>query len=279
MRRTLLLLTLILAGLSPELDAQLVEPSTALSLARAERRADGNWHYQYRIAHRGDTAQVYMDAYVDVSSPKTSRRPTLSEGSGTFLFDALSTRFDDVAYGHPPLAVHTPDRWSGAIYLNGSLSWGASRFGSSTINGVHFNQTLEGFGLISPAVPAFRPFRVVPGRAMDAVESLPEVPVAVDSSYVFLEGFVLAPGWMPEQITDAYLADQVAGACWLRAMQRCDLYQEMVARIRAAGQQGGRSSDYRNAIEEFLRRVEEDPTMNSQGKIVLRGTARALLRR
>jgi hypothetical protein len=271
--RILIPLTLASAILLPVVvEAQVSVGSRALSNTSVVRQGQ-NYRYEYRLVHGSRPGDILSDVLVDVSSPASPSVPGMLRGRGTFLFDALAE--EDFGVGHPPLGVETPERWSAAIYYTGSLSWGSLRHQGGANAGLRRGESLDGFALVSPALPAYRAYRVIPFRPLASVHA---DPAPIDSTWAILSGYVLAPGWMPGEVTAAYLREQVEGACWFQAVGDCSVYRILGRRIQEA-EALKNDRGFRDAVGALRRQVSEDSALTRVSRLVLESTIQALERR
>lgn len=271
--RRLFFLLLMLLGSAATVSAQIPMRSGALSVSRLYRTPAGEIAYEYNLIHSGQKADLYSLVYLDVSTPKDAKRPVMLGYEGDFLFDALATQFDNVDVGHAPLHVTTPKGWSANVTRWGAVSWGADYYAPDQGRGLVVGKKMGGLALRSPALPSFRKFLVVPFRPLRD-EASPDL-AKVDSTWIYLEGYVLGPGRMPAQADASYLMEQVEGACWLGMFERCDLYRVVAADIKKA-EDAVDDRIYSAHVGRLLAMIQKDPTLKKHGKLVLNSTAQVL---
>jgi len=264
---------LLFAGTSPVL-AQVDRVSPAFQLTHFEK-VGNDYFYRYRLVGRGSGAERISDVYLQITQPVTPSRPRVSPIRGVFLFDALARESPPPQFGHPPLRIATPPNWSAAIYLQGVLSWGADRWAMGPNHGVLPNEVLEGFELISPALPALRRFRAVPYRP---VATLVDDPAARDTTWILHTGVVLAPGWEASLVTGAYLMEQVRLACDSYLLENCGRYLRLSDDvIEAENRRNDRA--YNRALDVFAAFLKEDKGSHRNATFVLSVTIDALRKR
>jgi hypothetical protein len=276
--RPILSLTLLLLLFLPlTARAQVERAVPALQLAQVDQ-AGGVFRYQYRLFGRQTRGELLSDVYLNISTPRREQPPVVLGTSGRFLFDALSEMHRDGAeFSHPPLFVGTPEGWSAAIYIQGVLSWGASRWADGSNLGLPAERELRGFELRSPAVPAFRRYSAVPWRPFPGVDAV-ERPETVDSTWVVMSGYVVAPGEMEEHLSVDYLRQQLDIACSILLVERCGRYLRPLDQAREA-EAARADRTYLLSLALFRRTLAEDASAHAHARLVLGTVAAALERR
>lgn len=262
----------LLAAVSSDAGAQNAKPQDLLVLQEVQR-TDMGFRYEYMLVHFGARTDLLADVLIDLSSPGTDEKPTILYTSGAFLFDALAE--DSALASHPPVGITSPPRWSAAVYHTGEVSWGASRYSDGTNYSLRPGYTLQGFALESPALPALRRYKVLPYRPFPTVPQLPRSGDDAIAERDVYAGYVLAPGWMPNQVTVPYLAEQTRVVCMLRLIENCRPFAAVLERMVRAHEQGDRREVYDRLLE-FLRLMAMDQTLHPHARLVLQSTAEAL---
>ncbi len=254
-------------------DAQVTRTSSALALLSVTHEGK-EWRYQYRVVGMTRPGETITDVFVDVRSPKDTTVPVITGMRGQFLFDAIAKHFSELDYSHPPLFIGTPARWSGAVYKQGAVSWGASRSANAAHDGVASRTAVDGFELRSAAVPALRRFSVVPYRPLGP-PTVSDVVPPTDTTFVILTGLVPAPGWSVAQVTGAFLLEQVEAACAEHMLENCGRYLRLTDVVRASeGAMNDRS--YLEAVHQVGAMLASDHVSHQHARFVLTEVVRAL---
>lgn len=262
---------LAIALTSPLADAQVPRLSPALELASFEDRG-GEYLYRYRLNGRVDTGEMISDVYLTLYQPWTERVPVVTGTRGHFLFDALASRHDEVGIGHPDVFVGTPEKWSGAIYRQGMLSWGASRFGGGENHGIEAGEYLGGFELRSRALPGLRQFSAVPWRPLGADSphdhDHEDEDEPVDSAWVLQQGVVVGPGWDADIVTSEFLRYQIDLGCRVYLVENCGRYLRHLDRV-AGAESTGDNRAYRRALGGLQRYLHDDRVSHRDFRFVM----------
>lgn len=269
MRRVLCALLLLFAA-SPA-SAQVDRTAPAFQLTHFEK-VGKDYYYRYRVVGHGAAGERISDVYLQIYQPRTERRPQITGVHGKLLFDALAEAELGPQIGHAPLFITTPEHWSAAVYIQGVLSWGADRWANGPNHGVVTGRALEGFELMSPALPALRRYRAVPYRPVPA---LTDAPVPQDTTWVLYTGVVLAPGWEADLVTGSYLKEQVSTGCGAYLIDNCGRYLRLVDDILAAE---GRANDraYARAVAAARNYLKGDKVTHRNARFVLDAALAAL---
>lgn len=276
MQRTRLLISILVSTcMTAPAAAQVPETGFALVNARVEPLQGGLIRYEYELRNIGDRPEILDRVLIDLRSPRSGQVPqVLTQGKG-FLFDALAER-PNPDFSHPPVGLDGPANWWVSIYFTGAVAWRAEYIPNRVHHGVRPGDKLRGFVLTSPALPAYRKFRVTPARALPNADAPPRTDV--DSTWVLREGYVIAPGWMPDQVNTEYLLEQVKGACYFRALSDCERYEGLVLRMQLA-EQGSNKALMRSHLQQFRTMLSADPSTTTASKLVLNGAVSALERK
>lgn len=271
MRARISWLALLLAVGAAPAAAQVDRMGAALQLTHFEQ-VGNDYFYRYRLIGQGSAGERISDVYLQIWQPQTSSRPRITGTRGAFLFDALAERELSPLFGHAPLFVGTPAHWSAAVYIQGVLSWGADRWAMGPNYGVPSAQILEGFELISPALPALRRFRAVPYRP---IPTLVQEPSPRDTTWILYTGVVLAPGWEASLVTGSYLQEQLSLACEAYLIENCGRYLRLVDDVLDAET---RKNDrtYSRSLADLMRHIERDRVSHRNARFVLAATVEAL---
>ena len=238
---------LLLAALVLGAGAEAQTPTAELALT-GYRVGDDVREYHYVLRNRGLHQFDLVDLYIDVSAPRGDELPPLLEMSGVFLLDAFQVRRDVTDQGRPDLGIGTPDPWTSAIYINGSVSWGAPRFFDHSEGGVAADESLSGFSLRSSAVPALRRYDVDPfytlrmqNRYLNSEEPGPQ-----------WSGWTVAPGWPAELVTMRFVEDQFRAACaaGMLNMVACTRVNQMLPTLIVAERQS-RDREYLGGLAQL----------------------------
>lgn len=252
----------------------------AFQLAHMDTLPSGEYRYHYRLVGPPIRGIEYSTVFLDITSPRTKRPPTITGTSGRFLFDGMTLNPDpEVPYGHPPLFVGTPvGPWMASVWRQGFVAWLASRYSDGRHAGVAAGKELSGFELRSIAIPALRMYRVLPYRHLPsaAAAEADAPPPAPDTNIVV--SATLAPGWMPEDVTAAYLAMQVAAACEAHLLAACAPYHVRVdALTRAEARADGEGdASYGTALRELREHLHADTVSDAIAREALRNALDAL---
>lgn len=285
-------LILVAAGLAAHESArgQVSELDPAFETTSVEE-VDGLYLYQYRLQGPDRDGDVFTAVHLDVTVPPKDEPPEILGSEGSFLFDGLGEAHGGLAYSHPSLYVVIPDEWNGVVGRTGFLSWLSDRYGDGRGSGVRSGETLEGFEVRSPGIPALRQARAVPARPIpgttegvrvpeaedgeEAVEGRAGHETGVDSTWVLSDTYVLGPGWHEEQVTPEYLEIQIGHACDGLLTDRCEDYRallEVVSRYYEHGSTG----ETRIAIALFRTELEEDRVLDERARRAFLEALRAL---
>jgi hypothetical protein len=233
-------------------------------LAAAVRETAAGVYYSYELTHTGAPGEIWSDIMLDVATPRRTTPPLLLWTRGPVLRLGLGEHWHDRPHwsGHPPLGIATPENWPAAVYFNGSVSWGATRYPGGPNYGVRHGETLGGFELESPALPTWRKFRVIPYRSYRSADD----PGGVDSTEIIYVGYVLAPGLMPDEINAAHLRSQIEIACILDVLRNCADRQSAIDRL-ALAEEAANPAEYRSAVR-ALRSVLDVEEMEHTAALV-----------
>lgn len=268
-------LALLLCVFVSPLHGQVDRVRPAFQLVHFEDLGDGEYFYHYRLVGHAPEGRKITDVYLDITQPKGQYPSQVWGVRGRFLFDALADFHKEVAFGHPALFIASPNHWSAAIYRQGVLSWGASRWAGGPNHGVSTGEVLDGFELRSTALPAFRRYRAVPQHSFPSAGGLRHDDLGVDTTLVLYTGFVLAPGWDPEWVTGPYLLEQVKRACDAHLVENCGRYLRLTDAIIEAEKKNNDRA-YENALVAFLAFLDEDRVSHINARFVFDVTAKAL---
>lgn len=234
-RLRLTVAALLLVSLGAPARAQIERVGRALELIRTERQTDGRTLYFYQLLGPSRGAP-HAEVILSVTAPRDTdetRLPRITERNGTFLFDATADTLAAPEWGHPPLGVWTPRGWSASIRVDGWLSWSATHQGPrGQSTAVPAGATQAGFALVSGAVPALRPYQVT--RETRITYWNDETRPFIDSTEILMTGYVLGPGWMPNEVHWGFLYEQVVHACAAGFVVRCADYKAWVQRFQRA---------------------------------------------
>jgi hypothetical protein len=256
--------------------AQVVRVAPAVRLAKLSSEG-ATFRYEYELVGLARERETIADFYIDLRSPKTPRRPVVTGTRGEFLFDALAEMHEQADVSHPPVFIATPQNWSAAIYIYGVLSWGANRWAGGANHGVPAGRRLAGFELHSNALPALRRYNAVPYRPLPSVDAPPASTERVDSTFVLMTGFVLAPGWPADIVSGEFLDEQLKVICEQRLIASCGPHLRALDRLKAA-ESSRDDAVYRAALAE-LRAALERGEVHSNARAVLSNAIAALERR
>lgn len=259
----------LLLGAPSAVAGQVERVSPVLQLSGLDVR-DGLYRYQYRVVGYAGGGQKISDVYLDIRTPTGERAPGLPRARGDLLFDALHDFHGELPYAHALEFIATPERWSAAIYRQGVLSWGASRYLDGPNHGVETGRVLDGFEVHSRALPALRRFRGVPYRRPALVEEAQE-----DDDLVLHSGYVLAPGWMAEDVSGAFLRQQVEAACAATLLDNCGRYLRLSDAVLNA-EAGMDSRAFAAALARFRQHLREDKVSHRNARFVLERAVVAL---
>lgn len=238
---------------------------------------DGMVTYMYRLRGPARPGTRMSEVVLDIGTPKTDKKPEMLGTRGRFLFDAMSESHQAAFSGHPPLFIGTPDGvWSAALYVHGVISWGATRYGDGRHGGVLSGDTLSGFELRSPALIGLRRYVAAPYRRFDGTEGTDIA--GLDSNWVVTEGTVLAPGWMADEVTGAYLAEQLEIACAGYLLDQCGRYLLIQDAILEA-ERTRNDRSYTVHLTRFLNELHKDRVAKPIARTALNAAVNALLMR
>lgn len=271
MRVAWLVLTLIHVA-AAHVVAQVDRVSPSFQLTHFEK-VGKDYYYRYRLL--GVDGERISDVYLQIWQPRSHVRPRIMGTHGALLFDALAESELSPSVGHAPLFISTPERWSAAIYIQGVLSWGADRWADGPNHGVPGGHVLEGFELMSPALPALRRFRAVPYRPLPAVVGRP---MARDTTWLLHTGVVLGPGWEETLVTGDYLKEQIGLACDTYMLENCGRYLRLVDDVLDAERRGNDRA-YRRALSLLSTQIQRDRVSHRNARFVLSAAVEALLAR
>lgn len=221
--------------------------------------------YHYVLRNRGLSAFDLADVYIDISAPRGERLPPLLEMSGEFLMDAFQVRRDITDLGRPDLGIATPAPWSSAIYINGTVSWGAPRFFSTAEGTVGKHESLGGFILRSSAVPALRRWDIDPFYTPSMQQGHQRSGMPGPQ----WNGWTVGPGWPAELVDVSFVKAQYRQACSLSIMRRsaCERADEVIPALILAEREG-RDRRYRVGLD-LLREIAEGETLSPAIRDVL----------
>jgi len=257
---------------------QIADRSAGFQSVRVAAVGDG-YRYAYRLRHDGNEEDIWSNILLDLSMPRLlSRPPEHSVGGGRFLWNAVAKMYDEIEQSHSPVRIWTGDEhWSASMRWNGELSWGADRWGGGDANfGLRHGAELSGFALFSEALPSFRRFAIVPWRPFPTTDRLDQ-PEVEDSTWLIHRGYVVAPGWLAEDVNGHYLLEQVHGACWSGAIRGCEAYRTIAGRIIQAENEFD-DEVYRAQLRRAFDRLRSDEGLTRTGRMVLEPTIRAMAR-
>jgi hypothetical protein len=276
MTRLLFVVSCLLALHPTGLTAQVPRSVAAFQLVELERSGI-EYRYEYRLSGRQPRGEILSDVYLEITAPKSDRRPVLLGSSGVFLFDAIAEQYERLSYSHPPLHVSSPPSWSAAIYMQGVISWGADRWAGGRNMGVSAGRDLRGFALRSPALPGWRRYTAVPYRPFGSagVDAADE---KTDSTWVLMRGYVVAPGIEAMDVTPEYLKEQLDIGCTNYFVDNCGRYLRAYDAILAA-ENARDDRQFAIAVGLFRRVVADDRTLQVHARIILDLTAEALTSR
>lgn len=261
---------LLLSGVS-EASAQVERTSPALQLTEVGEQ-DGRYRYVYRVAGLGARGELISDVYIDVGTPGTAGPPRQVTTRGSFFFDAIRDFYSQLGFAHPLLFVGTPENWSGAIYRQGVLSWGAKRYMDGENFGVRRGGEVRGFEIHSNALPAFRKFKAVPYRKPGTLEATASLEGAaegeVDRTWILHTGYVIAPGWNREELTGRFLNQQVKASCDMGMLENCGRYLRFVDQVLAAEARGSDKS-FLAALRQMHQHLRTDDGVHKNARFIL----------
>lgn len=256
--------------------AQVMRTTPAFQVASLVHQGD-TWIYRYRLVGYVPAGALISDVLMEIATPKGPRPPVVYGGAGTMLFDALRGHFAEVALSHPPLWIGSPSHWSAAIYRQGYLSWGASRVANGYNYGVRHGQTVDGYELRSPAVPALRRVYAEPYHS----PASPDVEAhgfSLDSAKTVHTAIVVGPGWEAGRVTGEYLREQVTVACTERLVESCGRYLRLTDALEAA-EHAVDDRAYARALVALQTYLAHDHVSVDMAHLVIREALRALAAR
>ena len=228
----------------------------------------GEYRYEYALADLGRQGDLWGDLNINLKHPASQTTLPVRSHQGWFLFDAQIAYPENLTHHHAPVSVTVPEGdgdWMASLTYDGNVSWNTSGDGEDRDTpGLHRGQTQAGFALQSPALPAFREWHATIFRQSSDADTR--------------RGVILAPGWMPGQVTALYLQQQVEGACHLRAISGCPEYRILGSSV-AAAEAKRDDRAYQAALRTFAARLAADRGVTESGRLVLRSAADALMRR
>jgi hypothetical protein len=270
----------VLGLTAPSAYAQRVVPrGSALQLASNTNHADGWREYAYQLTSR-DRRTVYSQILLWLPMPFEINKPNPKAVAirGFLQFDQ-AVDGTGAPWRHPSLRIATPDGWNAAIFEDALLKWGAQRYGGQApVKGVRAGEQIGGFVLESNALPALRPWRVVPHQPL-----LKDWPVIaevgpIDSTLVVPSGYILAPGWPADRVTWGFLAWQTASLCVAMMTERCGGYLQRLEAMERAHRTMD-DAGYRRAGLALRAFADDDKSLHPWGQLVFREGVAAVLRR
>lgn len=237
-----------LAAQSPAATAP-VKAGQEWRLTLLDTLPSGAYVYQYQLdvdslLHPRGVAQVRFD----LTTPRMRFAPGLTGVRGVFLFDALRRQHEEAVVSHPPVFVGMPRNWVGFIDREGFMTWRSDRPGPTpTTVGHYFGRepAVVGFVLQSEAVPAIRPW-YAEELVFDLSDPEARTSRRAPPRMTRTAGYQIGPGWMPDQITAAWTAEQIRLLCGVGLIPDCAAWEPVRVGLRkpdrpstlAAAQQG-----------------------------------------
>jgi len=230
---------------------------------------EGMFLYQYALnisptAHPRGVGQIRLD----IGTPRTRLAPGLLGVRGRMLFDALRRRFEEADQSHAPLFIGMPSEWYGFIDIEGFLNWRLLGGEGMAIPRIPAGGKVMGFQLRSEGIPMARPWYAEELR-LDLQD--PELqPNAVPQRGSMTSGYVIGPGWMPDQVTPVLVANQIEVLCQLRLLGDCAPWESArvaLSKVTVAG-----SANWRPAIlplQQLRRLTLERKDISPVAKLVL----------
>jgi hypothetical protein len=136
--------------------------------------SEGTFKYGYTITNGPTSGGTIWLVNIDISQPKGGLLLSgvgLSNGQGFLANSSIAMSMRKQAVATVPVGIASPSNWFGGVSVSGTVQWGAG----NDLAVVFPQQSVSGFQLSSPGLPAIRSFTARPHLDVDA---LPIAPLA-----------------------------------------------------------------------------------------------------